>query len=129
MKINSSCARQILIECENIPYNRYLLVDDLCNKLMEYSNDDILNVLNFLSDNGYIQIELNDYRTKHLVDLNNKIIGLDIKGIEGLDYIKNDKIWEIMINNTLDSDNLSIIYFIDLAKRIHISNQNKKFNL
>ena len=32
MKIDSNCARRVLIECEKIPYNKRLYVNELCNK-------------------------------------------------------------------------------------------------
>lgn len=129
MKINSNCARRVLIECEKIPYNKGLYVNELCNKLMEYSNDDILNILNFFYQNDYMEIIAKEYRVKHPLDMDDIIVGLTLKGIESLDYIKDDNLWEEMINNTQNSNNLSILYFVSLAKRIHISKQNKIFNL
>ena len=129
MKVNNNCARRILIECEKIPYNNGLYIQDLCNKLMEYSNDDILNVLSFFYKNDYIEIVTKEYRMKHPLEMDDMITGLTLKGIENLDYIRNDNLWEEIINGVQDSKNLSILYFISLAKRIHISKQNKIFDI
>lgn len=129
MKINNNCARRILIECEKITYNNGLYIQDLCNKLMEYSNDDILNVLSFFYKNDYIEIVTKEYRMKHPLEMDDMITGLTLKGIENLDYIRNDNLWEEIINSVQDSKNLSILYFISLAKRIHISKQNKIFDI
>lgn len=129
MKINNNCARRILIECEKIPYNNGLYIQDLCNKLMEYSNDDILNVLSFFYKNDYIEIVTKEYRMKHPLEMDDIIIGLTLKGIEDLDYIRNDNLWEKMMNKVDNSDNLSLLYFINLAKIIHLNNQNIIFDL
>ena len=66
---------------------------------------------------------------KHPLEMDDMITGLTLKGIENLDYIRNDNLWEEIINSVQDSKNLSILYFISLAKRIHISKQNKIFNI
>ena len=56
MKLNADCIRDVLLRCEEIPLNGKLSMEDLCESLGKYNNDDVVYTCMMLSEGELIKV-------------------------------------------------------------------------
>lgn len=105
MKLNHNCVRDILIICEDHPtFNEYLAYNHLylnnfCDKLPSYSNQEIVYTLILLEEAGLIIAK--PFRFDGgISDI--CVTRLTYAGHEFIDTIRSDNVWE-KVNKTISS--------------------------
>ena len=89
MRINSECARKVLIEVEKIGYGESISVSELQKKL-GYPMNEVLNVIFQFSSEDYINmLDRRSYDTGPIYD-SSRIVSLTKKGCYVLDDIRSD---------------------------------------
>ena len=129
MKINNECARKILFEVEKIPYGETLTVAKLQEKIVDYSDEDVLTIVTLFNKERYLCVldkasyDDNDVFKEH------KIKCLTEKGYKTLDSIRSDEIWNLIKEKVNDFEELSIYTIFDIANRIINVKHNKLLDL
>lgn len=129
MKLNNHCARKILLELEKIPYGETLTVAQLQEKISEFCINDVLAIVTLFNREHYLIVLDKVSYDDNDVFRDHKIKGLTEKGYKTLDLIKNDEIWNLMLEKICDFDELSIFTIFNLANKIINVKQNELFDL
>lgn len=120
MKLNPDCIRDVLLELEKQEYNTRTHINDLIEKLTQYSKEDIEYSCLKLLEGGYIvgNSSLTSYRNIPLVD---DIFDITYKGHEFLNTIRPVSRWNKLksIGNTAGSFSLKLIK--DVGTKIALS--------
>ena len=129
MKINNECARKVLIEIEKIPYGQIMTVGELCDKLNEFKQEDIIHITSLWNRERYIAlVDRMGYDDNDLFR-DNRIKGLSDRGYKILDLLRDDEIWNLMKNKLKDFNDLSIYSIISIANKIVNARHNDIFGL
>jgi hypothetical protein len=129
MRINNECARKVLMEIEKIPYGKTITVEELCNKLHEFSSEDIIHITTIYNRERYITlIDRMGYDDNDLLR-DNRIKGLSERGYKFFDLIRSDETWNLMKNKMNDFNDLSIFTIVSIANKIINTKHNALFNL
>lgn len=129
MKINSDCARSILLEVEKIPYGETITVAKLHESINDFSIEEVLGIVTMFNREHYLSVldkvsyDDNDVLRDH------KIKCLTEKGYKTLDLIRNEKLWKEIKNKIDDFDELSFYTIVDIANKIENIRYNKMFDL
>lgn len=129
MKINNDCARKILLEVENIPYGETITVIKLQDALINFSIDDILNIVTLFNREHYLIVTDKVSYDDNDVLRDNKIKGLTEKGYKTLDFIRDNNTWDTIKAKLPNFYELSIYTIFDLANKISNNKQDELFNL
>ncbi len=129
MRINNECARKILIETEKIPYGQVITVDELCNKLNDFSEEEIIFIATIFNHERYITVIDKISYDENDLSRYNRIKGLSERGYKLLDLIRSDEIWNLMKNKIDNFNDLSIFTISSIAGKIINTKHNKIFDL
>ena len=124
LKMNKDCARKILLETEKIPYGEVITVQELHDKIGEFSMDDVLNIVTIFNMERYIM--LLDRRNYDEFDVlrDNKVKCLTERGFKSLDLIRDEETWNLMKKTVPNFDELSLYTVFDIAFKIMNSKHN-----
>ena len=122
--MNKDCARKILLETEKIPYGEVITVQELHDKIGEFSMDDVLNIVTIFNMERYIM--LLDRRNYDEFDVlrDNKVKCLTERGFKSLDLIRDEETWNLMKKTVPNFDELSLYTVFDIAFKIMNSKHN-----
>lgn len=129
MKINNECARKILFEVEKIPYGETLTVFKLHEKILEFSIEDVLEIVTLFNKEHYLTVldkvsyDDNDVLRDH------KIKCLTERGYKALDLIRSDEVWNLIKTKIENFDELSIYTIFDITNKIMNVKYNNLFDL
>ncbi len=129
MKINNNCARKILLEIEKIPNGETLTVAKLQEKISEFPIEDVLFIITLFNKEHYLTVldkvsyDDNDVLRDH------KIKCLTEKGYKTLDLIRNEDIWNLMMEKINNFNELSIFTIFNIANKIVNVRHNELFDL
>lgn len=128
MRINSECARKVLIEVEKIGYGESISVSELQKKL-GYPMNEVLNVIFQFSSEDYINmLDRRSYDTGPIYD-SSRIVSLTKKGCYVLDDIRSDETWNMVKEKLSNFDEISFFTLVNIIGKINECSYNKLFNL
>lgn len=112
--------RNVLLRIEKMKVGESLLIDELNKEFENINSDEFLTLICKLSLKYYIKVDGKWGNECYNLEKYNKILGLDKEGLEVIDYIKNDKLWEKVQNylNQNSYTDFSIFTAIELSKKI-----------
>ena len=118
--MNLSLVRNVLLRIDKIKVGESILIDDLNKEFSNINSDDFLTLISKLALRYYVKIDGKWSNECYNLEKYNKILGLDRDGLEAIDYIKNDKIWEKAQNylNANDYNDFTIFTVVELSKKI-----------
>ena len=129
MRINNECARKVLLEVEKIPFGGVITVNELCEKIGEYSIEDVIDIVtNFNRINYLIIYDKRGYDESDVLR-DNKIKCLTDRGFEALDPIRSDELWKLMKEKIDNFNEISIYTIINTARRVMNVKYNELFDL
>ena len=129
MKINNNCARKILLEVEKIPFGETLTVTQLQEKMSDFSIEDVLAIVTLFNREHYLTVLNKASYDDNDVFRDNKIKGLTERGYKTLDLIRNDDIWNFIMERINNFDELSIFTIFNLANKIINVKHNELLDL
>ena len=129
MKINNNCARKILLEVEKIPFGETLTVTQLQEKISDFSIEDVLAIVTLFNREHYLTVLNKASYDDNDVFRDNKIKGLTERGYKTLDLIRNDDIWNFIMERINNFDELSIFTIFNLANKIINVKHNELLDL
>lgn len=112
--------RNVLLRIDEIKVGQSVLIDDLNKEFPSLNSDDFLTLISKLASRYYVRIDGKWSHECYNLEKYNKILGLDREGLEAIDCIKNDKIWEKVQNylNENEYNNFTIFTAVELSKKI-----------
>lgn len=111
--------RNILLKIEKLKVGETVLIDELNKEFSNISLDDLLMIICRLASRRYIRIDGKYSHECYYLEKYNKVSGLDMDGLEAIGYVKNDKIWNKVLNILNDNDyNFNFFVAVDFAKKI-----------
>lgn len=125
MKINNDCARKVLIEIEKIPYGETLTVAKLQETMLDFTIEEVLNVITSFNKERYLIVFDNASYNDSDVLRDHKIKCLTEKGTKVLDLIRDNEFWNSLKEKIDNFDELSIYTIFDIASKI----MNVKYNI
>ena len=129
MKINNNCARKILLEVEKIPFGATLTVTQLQEKISDFSIEDVLAIVTLFNREHYLTVLNKASYDDNDVFRDNKIKGLTERGYKTLDLIRNDDVWNFIMERINNFDELSIFTIFNLANKIINVKHNELLDL
>lgn len=129
MKINNNCARKILLEVEKIPNGETLTVAKLHEKISKFTIEDVLFIVTLFNKEHYLTVLDKVSYDDNDVFRDHKIKCLTEKGYKTLDLIRNDDIWNLMMEKINNFDELSIFTIFNIANKIINVRHNELFDL
>ncbi|MCX4249341.1 MAG: DUF2513 domain-containing protein [Bacilli bacterium] len=129
MKINNNCARKILLEVEKIPNGETLTVAKLHEKMSEFTIEDVLSIVTLFNKEHYLTVLDKVSYDDNDVFRDHKIKCLTEKGYKTLDLIRSDDIWNLMMDQINNFDELSIFTIFNIANKIINVRHNELFDL
>ena len=129
MKINNNCARKILLEVEKIPFGETLTVTQLQEKISDFSIEDVLAIVTLFNREHYLTVLNKASYDDNDVFRDNKIKGLTERGYKTLDLIRNDDVWNFIMERINNFDELSIFTIFNLANKIINVKHNELLDL
>ncbi len=129
MKINNNCARKILLEVEKIPFGETLTVSQLQEKMSDFSIEDVLAIVTLFNREHYLTVLNKASYDDNDVFRDNKIKGLTERGYKTLDLIRNDDVWNFIMERINNFDELSIFTIFNLANKIINVKHNELLDL
>ena len=128
MRINSECARKVLIEVEKIEYGESISVSEL-QKTLGYPMNEVLNVIFQFSSEDYINmLDRRSYDNGPIYD-SSRITSLTRKGYYVLDDIRSDKTWNMVKEKLSNFDEISFFTLVNIIGKINDYNYNKIFDI
>ena len=91
--MDRNIARDVLLRIDKIKVGESILIEDLKSEFPAVELDDFLTIICKFAIRYYIRIDGKFSHDCHTIERYNKIIGLDREGMEVVDYIRNQKIW------------------------------------
>ena len=129
MRINSECARKVLIEVEKIEYGESISVGELQNKLKDFSMKEVLNVISYFCSDDYINmLDRRSYDNGPIYD-SSRLLSLTRKGCYVLDDIRSDDTWNMVKEKLSNFDELSFFTIVNIIGKINDYNYNKLFDI
>ncbi|MBQ4634007.1 MAG: hypothetical protein IJB71_01515 [Bacilli bacterium] len=122
--------RNVLLRIDKMKVGESILIDELNKEFPNLNTDEFLTLICKLALRYYVRVDGKWSNECFSLEKYNKILGLDKEGLEAIDFIKNDIIWEKVIN-FLEENNyrdLSIFVVADLAKKMINKEFEKKLN-
>lgn len=118
--MNLSLVRNVLLRVDKMKAGESILIDDLNKEFPNINSDDFLTLIMKLASRYYVRIDSRYAFECYNIEKYNKIIGLDKDGLEAIDYIKNDKIWEEVLTYLTENgyDDFTIFSAINLSKKL-----------
>ena len=118
--MNLNLIRNVLLKIDKMKVGESILIDDLNKEFENISSDDFLTLISKLASRYYVRIDGKWSHELYNLEKYNKILGLDKDGLEAIDYIKNNKIWEKVQNylNENDYNDFTIFTVVELSKKI-----------
>lgn len=92
MKLNIDCVRDVLLQCENIPLNSSLRLNELAKALPKYSEDEIAYTCLKLKEADYLHIVIKQIGSATTVV---KVTDITFAGHEFIEKIRPDTIFDI----------------------------------
>ena len=129
MKINNHCARKILLEVEKIPSGETLTVANLQERVSEFTIEDVLFIVTLFNKEHYLTVLDKVSYDDNDVFRDHKIKCLTEKGYKTLDLIRDDDIWNLMIQKINNFDELSFFTILNIANKIMNVRHNDLFDL
>ena len=129
MKVNSECAKKVLLKIEELPFGEVITVNKLQEMISEYNIEEIITMVTMLNRERYITIFDKAGYDDTDVFRDNRIKCLTEKGYRALDIIRDDKIWNLMKEKLFNFNDLSFFTIITIASKIINDEHNKLFNL
>ena len=129
MRINNDCARDVLLEVENIPFGESISVEKLKEKLEKYTIEDVISIVTLFNREHYLTVLDKVSYDDNDVFRDNKIKCLTERGYKTLDIIRDEELWNDIKGKMANFDDVSIYTIIDVANRITTSKYNSLFNL
>lgn len=123
--MNLNLVRSVLLRLDKMKVGESILIDDLNKEFPNFDSNEFLTFISKLATRYYIRIDGKYSHECYNIEKYNKILCLDREGLEAIDYIKNDKIWEQAETylNTNGYNDFTIFTAVELCKKI----VNKKF--
>lgn len=90
MKLNINCVRDVLLQCENIPFNGSYSFSQLTSLLPNYTDDEIAYTCLKLHEGNYLHIVTKNYGSNVCVV---RINDISFQGHEFLNNIRSNKVW------------------------------------
>lgn len=124
--MNYNLERKILIRISDLNVGQTISIEELYQDFQEVSLEDFISLIVKLSIRYYIMIEGKYSMECYKLEKYHKIIGLDRGGVEIIDYLKNEKIWNKVDNYLRENDyqDLPISLAFEFAKEV----LKKEFN-
>ncbi|WP_022795743.1 DUF2513 domain-containing protein [Bavariicoccus seileri] len=112
MKLNVDCVRDLLISCEELPYDSHPTLDYFFGSdvLPNYSKEDISYSMEKLVEAGFIEFKV--IRSLGGPSFDGIFLNISWKGHELLDTIRSETVWnktKDKISNTVGSASIQII--------------------
>ena len=118
--MDRNIARDILLRIGKMKVGESILIEDLKSEFPAVELDDFLTIICKFAIKYYIRIDGKFSHDCHTIERYNKIIGLDREGMEAVDYIRNQKIWNKLEKCLSENgyEDFSIFNSVELAKEI-----------
>ena len=129
MKLNSRCARAVLLETENIPFGETITVAKLHENISEYSIEDVLHIVTLFNREHYLSVIDKASYDDNEVFRDHKVKGLTERGHRVLDMVRDEELWNEIMDKLPNSEELSFYTILDIATRINCVRQNELFDL
>ena len=112
--------RNVLLRIDKMKVGESILIDELNKEFENVNSIDFLTLISKLASRYYVRIDSKWSHECYNLERYNKILGLDKDGLEAIDYIRNDKIWEKVQNylNENDYNDFAIFTVVELSKKI-----------
>ena len=112
--------RNILLRIAKMKVGESILIEDLNKEFENVNSIDLLTLISKLASRYYVRIDSKWSHECYNLEKYNKILGLDKDGIDAIDYIRNEKIWNKVQNflNENDYNDFEIFTVVELAKKI-----------
>ena len=129
MKLNSKCARAVLLETEKIPFGETITVAKLHENISEYSIEDVLHIVTLFNREHYLSVIDKASYDDNEVFRDHKVKGLTERGYRVLDMIRDEELWNEIYSKVPNAEELSFYTILDIASRINCVKQNELFGL
>lgn len=129
MKMNSKCARAVLLQTEKIPFGETITVAKLHESIPEYAIEDVLHVVTLLNREHYLTVIDKASYDDNEVFRDHKVKGLTERGYRVLDMVRDEELWGEILTKLPNAEELSFYTLLDIASRINCAKQNKIFGL
>ena len=118
--MNLDLVRNVLLRIDKMKVGESMLIDDLNKEFPNFDSNEFLTLIFKLASRYYVRIDGKYAHDCFNIEKYNKISGLERDGLEAIDYIKNDKIWE-KVKNYLNQNGytyFTIFTVVELSKKI-----------
>lgn len=124
--MNLDLVRNVLLRIDEMKVGQTIIIDDLNKEFQQINSEDFLTLISKLILRYYIRVDGKWSHECYNLEKYNKLLGLDKDGLEAIDYLKNDKVWNKVQNYLTQNeyDNFTIFTAVELAKKI----VNKEFD-
>lgn len=118
--MDRNIARDVLLRIGKMKVGESILIEDLKNEFPNVDFDKFLTIISWFAIRYYIRIDGRYAHDCQTIERYNKIIGLEREGMEAIDYIKNEKIWNKLEKCLSENgyEDFSIFNSVGLAKEM-----------
>jgi len=117
MKLEPDCIRDTLLAVEDYEFNAYITLDSLCEKLSQYSKDEIHYTCLKLHEGGLLTLNILPAMNQN-VPLIASIDGLTFQGHEFLENIKSSSNWDKVKNGCKTVGSFSLPVMRSIATQL-----------
>lgn len=127
MRLEADCVRDVLLCIENKPFNEVYSLDELSEKLPNYSREQLWYTCIQLKDAEFINA-ITIHMLRSYVDQIKSIVDLTYDGHEFLETIREDGVWTKTKEAAKKVGSYSLHTIFDIAKNLIAANVVSMFN-